>query len=138
MLDLQDFNLEVEGEMDVPYTHPSHRPRPVNESPNINSKKNTKAAIRIATLNIRGYRNNSAPRSETKWNHINQVVRDRKIGILLVQESHLSNERKEEVEKLFGRRMKILHSTDPDNPTGKGGIAVMLNRNLLNMQGAEL
>ncbi|KAG6885868.1 hypothetical protein C0992_004817 [Termitomyces sp. T32_za158] len=105
--------------------------------PNRSSAKNTKAAICIATLNIRGFRNSGAPRSETKWNHINQLIRDKKIGILLVQEAHLSDERKGEVEKLFGKRMKIQASPDPVNPTGKGGIAIVMNRELINVQGTE-
>lgn len=91
------------------------------------SRKNTKAAIRIASLNIRGFRSAGAPLSETKWHHVNQVIRDKKIGILLVQESHLMEERKVQIETLFGKRMKIFTTIDPVNPAGQGGVAVVLN-----------
>lgn len=34
--------------------------------------------------------------------------------------------------------MKIFHSPDPENPSGKGGIAVVLNWNLINVQGSKI
>ncbi|KNZ71553.1 hypothetical protein J132_08609 [Termitomyces sp. J132] len=77
-------------------------------------------------------------KSETKWNHINQIIRDKKIGILMVQETHLTEERKNNLEKVFSKRMLIFHSGDPKNPTSKGGVAVVLNHNLINVQGAEM
>lgn len=53
------------------------------------SRKNTKAALKIATLNIRRYCSAEVGSTETKWNYINQVIRDKRLGILLVQETHL-------------------------------------------------
>ncbi|KNZ81081.1 hypothetical protein J132_03071 [Termitomyces sp. J132] len=107
-------------------------------TPNSRSTKNTKAAIQIGTLNLRGYRMMGSSKSETKWNHINQIIRDKKIGILMVQETHLTEERKNNLEKVFSKRMLIFHSGDPENPTSKGGVAVVLNHNLINVQGAEM
>ncbi|KAJ7601953.1 Endonuclease/exonuclease/phosphatase, partial [Mycena polygramma] len=98
----------------------------------LRSKKNTKAAIRFASLNMKGYGNPSSQHKKNKWNHINQVVREKRLGILVVQETHMTEERKAKVEKLFAKRLKIFISSDPDNPTGKGGIAVVLNRELTN------
>ena len=111
--------------------NPPFRPRPPR------SPKNTRAALRVATLNIRGFRHAGSPRTETKWNHVNQVIRDKKIGVLLVQETHLDDTRKANIEKIFGKRMKILHSMDPENPTGKGGVAVVLNKNLINSHNSD-
>ena len=106
--------------------------------PNRLSTKNTKASLKIATLNIRGFRYTGAVRNESKWNHVNQVIRDKKISILMVQETHFTTERKNDIENLFGKRMKIYFSADPDNPTGKGGVAVVLNKHLINTQGAKV
>ena len=50
--------------------------------PRMVSPKNTRSALRIGTLNIRGFRAVDSSRSESKWNHVNQVIRDKKIGIL--------------------------------------------------------
>lgn len=102
------------------------------------SPKHTRAAVRIGTLNIRGYRSAGGTRSENKWYHVNQLVRDKNLGILMVQETHLTDERKDDIEKLFGRRLKIHHSSDPENPTGKGGVAVVLNKNLVNVQNSVM
>ncbi|KAJ6574062.1 hypothetical protein B0H19DRAFT_1341032 [Mycena capillaripes] len=59
------------------------------------SKKNTKAAIRVASLNIKGWKATGAP--QPKWNEINQTMREKRIGILLVQEAHLDEQRCERV-----------------------------------------
>lgn len=100
--------------------------------------KHTRAALRIGTLNIRGYRLAGTSVSDNKWNHVNQIVRDKKIVILLIQEAHLTEERKDDIEKLFGKRLKIYYSSDPGNLSGKGGVAVTLNKNLVKVQGATM
>ena len=103
--------------------------------PNRLSTKNTKASLKIATLNIRGFCYTEAVGNESKWNHVNQVIRDKKIGILMVQETHLTAEHKNDIENLFGKRMKIFFSADPDNSMGKGGVTVVLNKHLINTGG---
>lgn len=45
----------------------------------------TAATIKIASWNMRG-------RGDDKWMHINQTMRQKKIGILCLQETHLSEE----------------------------------------------
>ena len=55
-------------------------------------------------------------------------MRDKKIGVLLVQEAHMTQERCTQLEHLFSRRMKIFFSENAENPTGKGGVAVVLNK----------
>jgi hypothetical protein len=56
--------------------------------------KRTKATLKIASLNMRG-------RGTDKWNHINQLIRDNKIGILAIQETHLDDDKKDRLELLF-------------------------------------
>ncbi|KAF8957775.1 Endonuclease/exonuclease/phosphatase, partial [Flammula alnicola] len=91
-----------------------------------------KAAIKVASLNIRGYGNRSAHSPQNKWNHLNQVIRDNKIAILAVQETHMDGTRCAEIENLFGKRMKVHCTANEENPTGKGGVAIVINRQLLN------
>ncbi|KAG6875692.1 hypothetical protein C0992_002812 [Termitomyces sp. T32_za158] len=86
---------------------------------------NTKAAMKIASLNIRGFM--EAGGRLMKWNHISQLMLQKRIGILAVQETHLTEERREGIKSLFRKRLKILISEDPSNPTGKGGVAFVLN-----------
>jgi hypothetical protein len=51
-----------------------------------------------------------------KWNHNNQLVRDENIGILAVQETHITNETAADIERQFGR-LKIIISPHPNHPT---------------------
>lgn len=62
-----------------------------------------------------------------------EPINEGQIGILAIQESHLNNKRKNELELLFGKRMKIVFSTDADNPMGKGGVATVFNCDLINV-----
>ena len=120
--------------------HEAPEPEPgVNNSavprPNRRARrvKQTKAAIKIASINsyMRGFGNQSAFNPQNKWHHVNQVMREKKIAVLLVQEAHMNSERQAQVEGIFSRRMKIHSSANPENPTGKGGVAVVLNRELI-------
>ena len=105
----------------------------INSSLAINgrAKKATRAALKVASLNVRGFGNQSVNHPSDKWNHINQLIRDKKIGVLLVQEAHMTQERCAQLEDLFSRRMKIFFSENPENPTGKGGVAVVLNKHFV-------
>jgi hypothetical protein len=65
-------------------------------SPKIPGKKNTKAAIKIATLNMKGFLVNDPLNPGikiNKWNHVNQIMRENNIAILVLQETHLTEER---------------------------------------------
>ncbi|KAJ7710514.1 hypothetical protein B0H17DRAFT_860571, partial [Mycena rosella] len=73
-----------------------------------------------------------------KWNDINQVVCKKIIGILLVQEAHLNEERCEKVEHLFHKTLQIYRSENLQNPTGKGSVAIVLNRQLTNVNGVKI
>ena len=55
----------------------------------------------MASLNKKGFGNNNQNHSQNKWNHVNHIVWDEKIEILLLQEthdpsSHLRNGRSQE------------------------------------------
>lgn len=137
MIDPFEYNLELPHQTSVRTTPNTNNNNYANRPSGI-SPKNTKASLRIATFNIRGFQNSGSSRSETKWNHINQLIRDKKIGILTVQEAHLNEDRRVDIEKLFGRRMKVLYSADLDNPTGRGGVAIVLNRDLINVRESSM
>lgn len=51
-------------------------------------KKNTKAHLKIASLNMRGAGVNIPLHPNNKWNAINFLMRDKKIGIIALQETH--------------------------------------------------
>jgi hypothetical protein len=100
------------------------------DRPNKRKKKNTKASIRVATLNMKGFQA-ADPLNPgikiNKWNHINQIMRENNIAILALQETHLTEERKNEIERLFPKLL-IVSSHDRNNPSGRAGIALVLHR----------
>ncbi|KAF8178318.1 Endonuclease/exonuclease/phosphatase, partial [Mycena galopus ATCC 62051] len=95
-----------------------------------------KAAIRVASFNMNGWKAANAPKP--KWHEINQMMREKRIGILLVQEAHLNEERRQEIEKLFKKSLKIYHSEDPTKPLSTNGVAIVLNRRLTNVNGVQI
>ena len=58
-------------------------------------------------------------------------MRENKIGILAVQETHLTDELAEQFSNLFGNTLTLLHSPDPHTRNARG-IALILNRKFIN------
>jgi exonuclease III len=96
-------------------------------------RKNTKASMKIAALNINGFGNESPGHGQNKWNHINQLVREHKINILAVGEAHLNESRHLAIETLFSKRLKIIHSKLPHSHNA-AGIAIVLNKENTNIE----
>lgn len=88
--------------------------------------KTTRATLKIASLNIRG---GGSQNTNDKWQHMNQLLHDKKIGILAIQETHISDERIEQLHEQFSQRVHIIHSRDPEQPNAKG-VAFILNKQL--------
>ncbi|KAI0073488.1 hypothetical protein K474DRAFT_1677850 [Panus rudis PR-1116 ss-1] len=76
--------------------------------------KNTRARIKIASLNMRGFGNNT---SNNKWNNLHRLIKEDHIGVLALQETHLTNENVDGLHAQYGRRLKIIHTSDPDDPS---------------------
>ncbi len=72
-----------------------------------------------------------------KWLKINQVVRDNKVAILGLQETHLVDEKREELNKLFNLSMKVYSTADPENPSAARGVAIVVNKRLVNTEEAN-
>ena len=100
-------------------------------------RKNTKVSIKIAALNIKGNGHLNPSNGKNKWNHINQIMREEKIGILAVGEAHLNATRSNEIEQIFGKRLKVLFSSLPNNPNA-AGIAIVLNKDITETQNIKM
>ena len=57
--------------------------------------KTTKSNMKIATLNMRGQTNSNPLTPTNKWEKINQLMKQRKLAMLAIQEAHLTNAQKE-------------------------------------------
>ncbi|KAF6756682.1 Endonuclease/exonuclease/phosphatase, partial [Ephemerocybe angulata] len=96
-------------------------------------KKRSRAAMRIASLNMRG---GGLTNSRDKWTSVSSLLREESISILALQETHISDADRREIEKLY-KRMRIFSSADPNNATTRGGVALVLNTHKTNWQNAE-
>jgi ribonuclease HI/exonuclease III len=92
-----------------------------------------KAKVAFASLNIKGRRSGEID----KWMHIPQVMRERRIGVMAIQETHMTDELADQFETLFGNRFALLHSPDPLTRNAKG-VALILNKRLIKTSDVEL
>jgi hypothetical protein len=90
-------------------------------------KKTTKASIKLAALNIRGNG------KEKKWWKLNQIINRERIGISIVGEAHLDEDRLESIDQIFKRQLLIKYSKDPRTPNANG-VAIVINRNQLKVE----
>lgn len=81
------------------------------------NNRNKRRAIKITSLNIKGRGSDSI---QFKWMEINQLMRESKINIMAIQETHINKEREEVLNKLFDRQARIITSSDPDRPNAMG------------------
>ena len=81
---------------------------------------------KIASLNIKGRMSGSL----NKWWHIPQLMRDLQIGILAVQEMHLTAELAAEFNELFANSHELIHSPDPESRNTRG-VAFVLNKRMV-------
>ncbi|KAJ7141072.1 hypothetical protein C8R44DRAFT_604515 [Mycena epipterygia] len=127
-----------------PGPHPHERVYPGPAPPrrrHQSGKKNTKASAKIAALNIRGRGNPDARHGDNKWYNIWQIVREQKIGVMIIGEAHLDDAHKIDIDNLFGRVIRVEFSPDEEAPTARAGLAFVLNKNVVeteNVQAREI
>ncbi|KAI0719406.1 Endonuclease/exonuclease/phosphatase, partial [Cerioporus squamosus] len=97
-------------------------------------KRRTKGRIGIASLNMRGYGTTGPHAAGEKWLRINQLMRDQRIAVIGLQETHLNADRIASLNELFGATMKIFGSPDLDNETGARGVAFAVNTRIVSTE----
>ncbi|KAG1877871.1 hypothetical protein DFJ58DRAFT_645327, partial [Suillus subalutaceus] len=98
-----------------------------------NKRKKTRANILLATLNMRGRASPQLGNSNiSKWTTIQHIMREKKIGILCVQEAHLLPEHETQIDTLYTRRLKVVNSRDPHQPGNSAGVAIIINKEIVN------
>ncbi len=96
-----------------------------------------KSTIRVASLNMNGFGTLYRDDPQNKWGGIYRMMNEERIGLLLLQETHLTVERRQTIEKMFSKKIKVFHSSHPDQPTQRDGVAIVVNKRLVPVQGAE-
>ncbi|KAF6758474.1 Endonuclease/exonuclease/phosphatase, partial [Ephemerocybe angulata] len=83
-----------------------------------------RAAVRIASLNMNG---GASHKTDVKWEKINQLIRDRGIGVLALQETHLTEARANDLKACYPR-LHIVNTAHPTHDSSRDGVAVILNK----------
>ncbi|KAI0738372.1 Endonuclease/exonuclease/phosphatase, partial [Daedaleopsis nitida] len=97
-----------------------------------------KSSVRVASLNMNGFGCTVRDHPDNKWGQIYHAMLNLRIGVVMLQETHLTVERVDFIEKMYKGKIKILHSAHPDRPTQKEGVAVVINRRLVNVTGVKM
>jgi len=88
--------------------------------------------INIATLNLNGAAAPSQGMNHIdKWATINSTIRNEKIAILALQETHLDGRMLDDINRCFGKNFDIANSSDPGNPRASAGVAFLINKALI-------
>ncbi|KAI0659859.1 Endonuclease/exonuclease/phosphatase, partial [Cubamyces menziesii] len=90
-----------------------------------------RTCIRLASLNMRGAGPECQGGIGEKWMRINQILRENRIAVLALQETHLNDTQAAAVNALFGEYLHVFHSPYPQNETGACGVAFVINRRIL-------
>ncbi len=65
-------------------------------------------------------------------------MKEHRIGVLLLQETHLTDDRVKAIHDMFARKIRIFHSMHGESPTQKEGVAVVLNARFIDTAAAEM
>ncbi|KAJ3911917.1 hypothetical protein F5877DRAFT_54765, partial [Lentinula edodes] len=98
--------------------------------------KRTKVSIKIAALNIKGHGNVNIDHTSNKWADIRLTMLQRQIGILVIGEAHMNAERRQEIERVYEKDLKIYYTKLPNTPNA-AGVAIALNKNITNSEGIQ-
>jgi exonuclease III len=64
-------------------------------------------------------------------------MREKKIGILCLQEMHLTEEYENQINTLYSCRLRVINSRDRERPGSSAGVAFVLNKELMNTKNIE-
>ncbi|KAJ3895379.1 Endonuclease/exonuclease/phosphatase, partial [Lentinula edodes] len=130
----EDENQGYDSPDNTPPIRPNHQTRRQLEK---QQRKSTKAGLNVVSLNLNGYGGTGPYQRGNRWTRLNTLLKENRIGIAIVQETHMTEPKRAQTEHVFRKQMKIFASNHPTNPTAAGGVAVVLNKQFLPTTGAE-
>jgi hypothetical protein len=93
-------------------TEPAQMAINSSETPRQKGKKTTKSSIKLAALNIHGNGSVNINHNDNKWWRLNQIMSHERIGILIVGEAHLDEERLDSINSVYKRQLLVHFSRD--------------------------
>ena len=83
--------------------------------------------IKMASLNMNG----RGDHSQDKWGAISNTMKRHQVAILVLQETHPSNDMKETIGRRFQNTLHIVHSADPCDPNRTVGVSFAIHKGLI-------
>ena len=87
----------------------------------------------MAILNIRG-RGTTDATLRDKWLYINQIIKQDRIGVLMLQKTHLDEEFVTKLNELYRHRLKIMWSSTARHGSQAQCITIVLNKEITNIK----
>ncbi|KAL1737990.1 Endonuclease/exonuclease/phosphatase, partial [Schizophyllum fasciatum] len=83
---------------------------------------------KIATMNINGFGSLVRDHPCNKWGQMCRMMNDKRIAVMILQETHLTVATRLALENMYAKNLKIFNSETPIDPSRKGGVAFVLNK----------
>ncbi|KAJ7887854.1 hypothetical protein B0H14DRAFT_2304075, partial [Mycena olivaceomarginata] len=83
---------------------------------------------------IRGNGNVNVHHNNNKWWRLNQIISHERLGILIVGEAHLDEERLNSINTVYKRQLLVHFSRDPNTPNANG-VAIVISKGQLKTDG---
>ena len=101
--------------------------------------KKYRANLVVASLNMRGRSSQSMGSGPIpKWTTVMNMLHTEQIRVLALQETHLDEDTTSQIGTVFDKRMMILNSHAPTNPTASAGVAFVLNKEKIKIKKVAL
>ncbi|KAL1661603.1 Endonuclease/exonuclease/phosphatase, partial [Schizophyllum commune] len=72
-----------------------------------------------------------------KWHDVQRVVRNERINVLGLQETHLSDEQADEIREFYQKNLQIFTSAASEGANNSTGVAIVLNKSITNIADTE-
>jgi hypothetical protein len=129
-------NMPVHSTPGAPLIHSTPRANHEHHNTQLDNalkKKTLRANIKIGCLNLNGAASPTENMSFlTKWKVVSDTIQTEKIAILAIQETHLDQQMKEQLQNHFEKNLQLIVLPHPENPWAKAGTAFIINKRLIN------
>ncbi|KAH9856441.1 Endonuclease/exonuclease/phosphatase, partial [Lenzites betulinus] len=96
-----------------------------------------KTAVKVGSLNINGFGTLTPDHENNKWGKVYRMMMETRTAVLLLQETHLTQQRVDDIQRMYADKLKIYYSQHESAPTQKEGVAIVVNKKLVSAEGAR-
>jgi hypothetical protein len=101
------------------------------------NRQDIRGTLKIISQNIKGRGAESIMSTDHKWHSVSKLIDMEKIGIYMLQETHISDEQAAELQHCFQDKFRIFTSIHDSEPNSKG-VATILNKKYLQVDNTHV